>query len=117
MKTRTQYLNGENSHFNYYAQFVDERKLENYLEKLISEISTENFDVIEKRLKSIVTQYDKKDYNPNALGLYFQAIEETVIPYFKKTGDIVLAIEKGFNDRLLGFILKKMGESFIEKRD
>lgn len=76
----------------------------------------------EKRLKSIVTQYDKiqnkkKDYNPSALGLYFQSIEETVIPFFKKTGDIILAIEKGFNDRLLGFILKKMGESFVEKRD
>lgn len=76
-------------------------------------------DEFEKRLKSIVTQYDKiqnkkKNYNCRALGLYFQAIEEEVIPYFKKSGDIIAAIEKGFNDRILGFILKKMGESFCK---
>lgn len=65
---------------------------------------------LRKTLVSALTEYDRKQskrkhYNPNALALYFAALDEAW-EYYETNGDIVKALEMYFCGRVLDVVLK-----------
>lgn len=69
---------------------------------------------VKQRLVHIVTEWDRKQstkrfYNPHALGLYIQSINNNVIPALDAGKSLKDALEAGFEDRLLDFLKKGLG--------
>lgn len=75
---------------------------------------TTNQEQIRARLIHAVTEYDRRasgrrGYNPNALGIYMERVDE-VVADIAKGATPRKALCAGFNDRLLDHCLKAIGE-------
>lgn len=76
---------------------------------------------IKDKLISALTQYDEKQskrkfYNPHALGIYFQRVDE-VMADIERGATVRQALLAGFNDRLLDVCLKAVGEKPFTKEE
>lgn len=69
---------------------------------------------IKDKLIHALTEYDRKQskrraYNPHALGIYFNRLDE-VCADIDRGASVRQALLNGFNDRLLDVCLKAVGE-------
>lgn len=76
---------------------------------------------IKDKLISALTQYDqrqstRKFYNPHALGIYFERVDD-VMRDIERGATPRQALLAGFNDRLLDVCLKAIGEKPFTKEE
>lgn len=76
---------------------------------------------IRDKLISALTQYDEKQskrkfYNPHALGIYFERVDD-VMADIERGATVRQALLAGFNDRLLDVCLKAVGEQPFTKEE
>lgn len=102
---------------------VAKRMTEEEAEEILNQLDHEDIDFV---LGHAVTRYDRlqekrKFYNPNALGIYLQAVEEVVKDVKAGRGrDNVSIIRKYFLKPMVNSVIKnagKLGQTILEKSD